>query len=66
MFSLGPADPEAGFPARRFPVNPSGFSAAWTNYYDTLGRLARALLKSFALALELPEEEYFEKYVQVR
>jgi isopenicillin N synthase-like dioxygenase len=64
MFSLGPGDPLAGFPARQFPTSPAGFEAAWTTYYDTLNNLARALLKSFALALELPEENYFEKFVQ--
>jgi isopenicillin N synthase-like dioxygenase len=64
MFSLGPGDPLAGFPTRQFPTKPDGFAAAWTTYYDTLGALARALLKSFALALDLPSEDYFEQYVQ--
>ena len=64
MFSLGPGDPEAGFPARQFPSNPAGFASAWTTYYDTLGALAQALLRSFALALDLPSEDYFEQYVQ--
>ena len=63
MFSLGPANPKAGFPERLFPINPDGFSDAWAVYYDTLAKLAENILKSFALALELKDENFFQQFV---
>jgi isopenicillin N synthase-like dioxygenase len=62
MFSLGPADPKAGFPARIFPANPADFEEAWTVYYETLTQLARRILIGFALALNL-EESFFENFI---
>lgn len=62
MFSLGPANPLAGFPKRIFPTNPADFEEAWTVYYETLTRLAKHILEAFAIALQL-EHNFFEKYV---
>lgn len=63
MFSLGPGDPAAGFPERIFPISPSTFADAWALYYDTLAGLAREILSAFAIALELPDERYFDVFV---
>lgn len=63
MFSLGPGDPFSGFPARIFPDQPSGFAEIWAAYYDSMAELARHILKAFALALDLPDENYFDEFV---
>lgn len=63
MFSLGPEDPRAGFPERQFPMKPSHFAESWALYYETLATLAREILKAFALTLKLPNEEFFEQFV---
>ena len=63
MFSLGPGNPEAGFPARVFPDNPLEFEEAWTIYYETLAELAKEILRAFAITLNLPDEKYFEAFV---
>jgi len=55
MFSLGPENPDAGFPQRLFPHTPAAFQRAWEVYYETMTRLAERLLRSFALALGLEE-----------
>jgi isopenicillin N synthase-like dioxygenase len=62
MFSLGPADPKAGFPERLWPDNEK-FSSAWTNYYDTLAELAANILRAFAISLKLPSEDYFDQFI---
>lgn len=61
-FSLGPADPQAGFPDRLFPEEPNQFADAWTVYYNDMAELAATILRGFALALDL-EETFFDKFV---
>jgi hypothetical protein len=56
MFSLGPGNPLAGFPSRRWPIKPDDFETSWTLYYDTMANLAAQLLKACAIALELSDE----------
>lgn len=63
MFSLGPGNPEAGFPERIFPSSPPDFAEAWTIYYDTLAELAKEILRAFAITLNLPSEDFFEVFV---
>jgi isopenicillin N synthase-like dioxygenase len=63
MFSLGPKDPKAGFPARIFPSDPPQFAASWERYYDTLAALAQQVLRAFALTLQLEDEAFFEQFV---
>ena len=63
MFSLGPGNPLAGFPSRRWPSKPVDFESSWTKYYDTMANLAAQLLKACAIALELPDENYFEQFI---
>jgi isopenicillin N synthase-like dioxygenase len=63
MFSLGPGNPDAGMPARLFPEQPTQFEEAWTTYYDTLAELARTILRSFAVALELESETFFDQFL---
>lgn len=63
MFSLGPENPAAGFPPRQWPTHPIDFEANWTEYYRTLSELARNLLKAFSMALNLSDENYFEKFI---
>lgn len=62
MFSLGPASPDAGFPSRKFPANPTEFEPAWTTYYENLNDLAKRILFAFALTLKLEDESFFEKF----
>jgi isopenicillin N synthase-like dioxygenase len=63
MFSLGPGSPAAGFPSRRFPSNPDSFEPTWEVYYENLTQLARKILHAFALALELEDEMFFERFI---
>ena len=62
MFSLGPSDPDAGFPPRIFASQPGNFEVAWTNYYESLTILASKLFVGFSMALNLPNENFFEEY----
>ena len=63
MFSLGPSNPLSGFPAREFPDRPVEFEPTWTAYYSTLETLAGNVLSAFALALGLPDERFFDQYL---
>lgn len=63
MFSLGPSNPDAGFPDRLWPTNPANFADVWTEYYDSLSELASVILRGFALALDLPSEDFFDQYI---
>ncbi len=62
MFSLGPSNPDAGFPPRIFASQPGNFEVAWTNYYDSLTLLASKLFVGFSMALNLSNENFFEEY----
>lgn len=62
MYSLGPADPAAGFPPRQFPTTPSDFESSFTTYYESVNGIAVEILKAFAIALDLPED-FFDKFV---
>ena len=53
-FSIGPYNPEAGMPSRRFPKEPVELEPALTSYYLAMERLALQLLHIFAVALDLP------------
>eukprot|EP00448_Togula_jolla_P019956 CAMPEP_0170583506 /NCGR_PEP_ID=MMETSP0224-20130122/8173_1 /TAXON_ID=285029 /ORGANISM="Togula jolla, Strain CCCM 725" /LENGTH=370 /DNA_ID=CAMNT_0010906841 /DNA_START=22 /DNA_END=1134 /DNA_ORIENTATION=+ len=59
MFSIGPSNPAAGMPARRWPQHPPGFDSAWEAYYENANGLAQNLLRAFASALGL-EASWFE------
>ena len=54
LFSLGPANPDSGFPARIFPTNPPTFEKDYTLYYDALSELARKILSAMTIPLKLP------------
>lgn len=54
LFSLGPANPAAGFPTREFPKSPTNFEAAYTRYYDALASLAQKFLEALTIPLNLP------------
>jgi isopenicillin N synthase-like dioxygenase len=60
-FSLGPSNPEAGMPPRRFPADPPEFKKALEVYYSEMEALAITLLKISAVALELPEDWFENK-----
>lgn len=62
MFSIGPASPEAGFPTRKFPIMPKEFQQSWELYYERLNSLAMHILKAFAMALFLGDDNWFEKF----
>jgi isopenicillin N synthase-like dioxygenase len=72
MIDMGPVDvpggeyyerPEAGqhFAANLWPEEPAGFRVTMEAYYRRLNRLANDLMALFALALELPEDFFFDK-----
>lgn len=61
MMQMGPGDPLAGMPPRRWPQEPAGLKDAWEIYYEECNKLARRLLGAFALALELPEDWFESK-----
>lgn len=63
MFSMGPSDPRAGFPARILPKNPLAFEQAWTAYYDALFELARHVLRAFAMTLQLDDQFFFDQFM---
>jgi isopenicillin N synthase-like dioxygenase len=62
LFSLGPSNPDAGFPPRLFPERPLEFEDAWTTYYSTMEKLASKLMMAFAIALKLPDDNFFENF----
>lgn len=62
MFSIGPKNPLAGFPPRQWPEHPESFAKDWENYYEAMSQLANSVLHAFAIALELPSEDYFEQF----
>ena len=56
-FCIGPADPAAGLPARRWPEC-DGFVKAWADYYAEMEKLSLRLLALMSLALD-QEEGWF-------
>lgn len=62
LFSLGPSNPAAGFPAREFPTNPAKFEAAYTKYYDALANLAQKILEAMTIPLNLPTN-FFDEFL---
>jgi len=60
-FSLGPSNPAAGMPARRFPSEPKEFKDALEAYYSEMEKLSLTVLKIFAVALDLPEDWFQNK-----
>jgi isopenicillin N synthase-like dioxygenase len=62
MYSVGPEDPRAGFPPRVLPSNPPSFATALPAYYNCLNDLAKRILRCFAIALELEDVDFFEKF----
>ena len=72
MVDMGPIDvpggdyytrPEAAnhFAANLWPDRPDGFRTVMESYYRRMNRLANDLMAIFALALELPEDFFFDK-----
>lgn len=72
MIDMGPVDvpggeyyerAEAGnhFHPNLWPAKPEGFEAAMEDYYRRINRLANDLMGLFALALDLPEDFFFDK-----
>jgi isopenicillin N synthase-like dioxygenase len=68
-FSIGPLEhrPHTGnephadfrFATNVWPKAPAGFQQGWSAYYRAMGKLAGRIMKTFAVALNLPES-YFE------
>jgi len=75
-FSIGPLcrsadssaddDQESAFryAANQWPRKPAEFRAAWSAYYEEMEKLAAAIMRIFALALELPENFFADKIDQ--
>lgn len=63
MFTVGPEDPRAGFPPRALPAKPEGFADAVSAYYSALASLAKRIMRLFALALQLEDADYFDKFL---
>ena len=62
LFSLGPSNPDSGFPTRVFPGQPSTFEEAWTVYYDELAELAAKIMRGFAIGLG-KDEFFFDQFL---
>jgi isopenicillin N synthase-like dioxygenase len=60
-FSIGPCNPDAGEPPRRFPAQPVTFQPALIKYYTAMEDLAALLLRIFAMALDLPPDWFQDK-----
>jgi isopenicillin N synthase-like dioxygenase len=72
IIDMGPVDvpggeyyerPEAGnhFHPNLWPAHPQGFQQIMTSYYRRMNRLANDLMGLFALALDLPEDFFYDK-----
>ncbi len=61
MFASGPLTDAFGAPPVQWPVAPAGIRPALTSYYREMEKLSSALLRAFALALELPEAWFEDK-----
>src|SRR5260370_24568580 len=48
----------------QWPRRPTEFRAAWSAYYEEMEKLAAAIMRIFALALELPENFFADKIDQ--
>ena len=60
-FSIGPdATTDNGAPTRQWPSHDPAFATAWSAYYKSMENLSASLLETFALALKLPSEHWFE------
>lgn len=62
MFSVGPKNPLAGFPARQWPARPESFAGDYDAYYEAMSGLANSILRAFAITLGLPSEDFFEQF----
>jgi isopenicillin N synthase-like dioxygenase len=75
-FSIGPLCRSANFSVHddqesvfryapnQWPRKPTEFRAAWSGYYEEMEKLAAAIMRIFALALELPENFFADKIDQ--
>ena len=61
MFAVGPYNPGSGIPAPRFPPNATAFESATMTYYQSMEKLSAALMRGFALALDLEENWFVDK-----
>jgi isopenicillin N synthase-like dioxygenase len=61
-FAIGPSHPESGMPPRRYPDRPIHFELVLETYYEEMEKLARSLLRIFAIALELPPHWFESKF----
>jgi len=59
MFSVGPYLEIAEMPLPRYPAEPSSMSLSWRTYFESMEGLSAALMRGFALALDL-HENWFE------
>jgi isopenicillin N synthase-like dioxygenase len=60
-YSIGPSNPLAGVPRRRYPNNPPELKTSLDSYYREMEKLANVLLRIFAIALDLPETWFQDK-----
>jgi len=66
-FSVGPEATAANdAPLRQWPSHSPEFAIAWGRYYGAMEGLSASLLRSFALALHLPEQWFADKIDQHR
>ena len=61
-FAIGPSNPDSGMPPRRCPDRPLHFKTALETYYEEMEKLAKRLLRIFAIALELPSHWFENKF----
>lgn len=73
-FSIGPpdrlpvnseySDLDFRFAPNLWPVEPVEFKDSWSDYYRTMGELAARIMRIFAVALDLPEDFFEDKFDQ--
>jgi isopenicillin N synthase-like dioxygenase len=62
-FELKPGDPDWGFPyygPNLFPTQPAGFDRLLADYYDTMLGVGHAIMRGFAISLDL-DEHFFDR-----
>jgi isopenicillin N synthase-like dioxygenase len=61
MFSCGPYMEGAGVPLPRYPNEPKRMAASWRAYFEEMEKLSQALMRGFALALDVKEDFFVDK-----